>query len=287
MEKIKIITDSASDIPKELIYKYNIGLMPVLVSYENKTIREFYDIEPEEYWKLLLTLEEIPSTSQIPIDTLLKTYEKALEEGYTKLLYIALNSEGSGTYGTSLIARDMFYEENGKDLQIEIVDSKSYTFMYGSVVVECAQKVESGEKFEDIVNFAIKRLETVRAYLGVFDLKYLKKSGRISGGTAFVGEALGLKPISKVANGSVTVCDKARGEDNLIKKIIANVKKEAKNPSENTACIMYGLCEDKILIELEKMLLIDIGFKEVTFAKFGAAISTNTGPKAFGVFYHI
>lgn len=287
MQKIKIITDSASDIPRELAEQYNIEILPVLISYGDKTIREFYDITTEEYWQLLLDLEEIPKTAQIQIDTYLKCYKNALDQGYTQMLYIALNSMGSGTYNTSLIARQMFYEEHGTDLKIEILDSKCYSYMYGEIVVDCAKMVLENVEFSDIVTYAEGKIEKVRAYLGVFDLKFLKKSGRISGGAAFIGEALGLKPISLVGNGSVTVCDKARGEDNLIKKIIGRIQKETINPEENTACIIHGVCDEKFLKNMKNALLNDVGFKEVQFKNLGASITTNAGPKSFGVIYYI
>ena len=81
----------------------------------------------------------------------------------------------------------------------------------------------------DIVHIARARLKRCEAVLGVYTLKHLKKSGRISGGAAFVGEALGLKPVSLVKAGAVTVIDKARGEKNLISKVLEQVARRVVN----------------------------------------------------------
>ena len=107
----------------------------------------------------------------------------------------------------------MFEEEQGEGkMTIEVIDSKTYTYIYRHIVVKAAEMREQGESFDAIVSVVKSRLNRVEAYLGVYSLKFLKKSGRISGGAAFVGEALGLKPISHVYDGAVKVCDKVRGE---------------------------------------------------------------------------
>lgn len=287
MQKIKIVTDSASDIPVELAREFDICILPVLITYGDTTIREFYDITPEEYWDLLLNLDEIPKTSQIQIEAYINCFKTAFKDGYTHLLYIALNGNGSGTYNTSLIAKEMFYAEYGTDLTIEIIDSQTYSFLYGSVAIACSYKVNKGEKFEDIILYANEKLKTACAYLGVYDLKYLKKSGRISGGAAFLGEALGLRPISKVFNGGVNVCDKVRGDANVLKKIISNVKSSVKDPENQTAYILHGICDENVILDLEQALLNELSFKNVYIGKLGAAITTNAGPKSIAVFYHI
>ena len=286
MQKIKIVTDSAADIPRDLANEFGIEILPILITYGDKTIREFYDITPEEYWDLLLTLDEVPKTAQIQLEAYLNSFKSALENGYTHLLYISLNSNGSGTYNTSLIAREMFYAECGTDLKVEIIDSKTYSFLYGSIVVACSHKVKNGSDFDEIIKYANEKLKTVCAYLGVYDLKYLKKSGRISGGAVFIGEALGLRPISRVFDGGVNVCDKVRGDANVAKKLVAKVKEDVKNPSEQIAFILHGVCDNEVILSIKDQLLNEVGFKDVYTGKLGAAITTNAGPKSIAILYH-
>lgn len=88
------------------------------------------------------------------------------------------------------------------------------------------RRISRGTPFDEIVAYARQRISKLYAYLGVYSLKYLKKSGRISGGAAFVGEALGLRPISLVRDGAVTVCDKVRGDRNLFPRILALLQRD-------------------------------------------------------------
>lgn len=282
---IQIITDSASDIPHDVVLSKNIDILPVVITHNDKSFREFYDITPEDYYQLLLESEEIPKTSQVSIECFTECFTKHKERGCTHLLYISLNSNGSGTFQAGNIARDMFYEKYSDDMKIEIIDSASYSYIYGRVAVACADKALENVAFDEIISFAKEELASGEALLGVFELKFLKKSGRISGGTAFVGEALGLKPISIIANGGVNVCDKVRGDRNLCKKLVEKTIENCNKPEEQTAFIVHGLCDEGNLSFIEDMLLNTAKFKKVERLLLGAAITTNTGPRAVAIFY--
>lgn len=283
---IHIVTDSASDIPRNEVEQHNIEILPVFITHKDKTFKEFYDITPHEYYELLSNSDEIPKTSQVSIEAFMQCFKNAKNNGYTHLLYISINSNGSGTYQTANITRDMFYEECGRDMVIEIIDSELYSYLYGKVTVDCAIKAKKGEDFDKIVEFAKESLSKNEAYLGVFGLKFLKKSGRISGGAAFVGEALGLRPISLVAKGDVAVCEKVRGDLNLCKKLVSKVKENCGNPQEKTVYLVHGLCEEEHLEYMEKELLGVVKFKKVERRLLGAAITTNTGPHSVAIFYN-
>lgn len=286
MEKIHIFCDSAADLPREAAKKYGIDVIPVKVTHKGETFLEFYDMTPEAYWDLLDASDEIPTTAQITPAEVMACYQKAHAAGCTHVLGIIINAAGSGGYQSCCIARSMFYEEYGTDMQIELIDSETYTYIYGQVVLSACQMRDAGDAFADIVHIARARLKRCEAVMGVYTLKHLKKSGRISGGAAFVGEALGLKPISLVAAGGVQVIDKARGEKNLIPKVLEQVKKRVLHPEKQTAILLYGKIAPEKLNEVEQALRDQIGFAAVERHPIGISVITNTGPQAFAVAYH-
>ena len=144
----------------------------------------------------------------------------------------------------------------------------------------------SNESFDAIVSVVKSRLNRVEAYLGVYSLKFLKKSGRISGGAAFVGEALGLKPISHVYDGAVKVCDKVRGEKALVAGMSKKVSARVVQPDKQTAILLYGDVPAERLDEMEKRLRTEIGFRDVERVVIGPSVLTNTGPLAMAVAYY-
>ena len=202
-------------------------------------------------------------------------------------LDVLINGGGSGTYQAACLAKSMFEEEQGEGkMTIEVIDSKTYTYIYGHIVVKAAEMREQGESFDAIVSVVKSRLNRVEAYLGVYSLKFLKKSGRISGGAAFVGEALGLKPISHVYDGAVKVCDKVRGEKALVAGMSKKVSARVVQPDKQTAILLYGDVPAERLDEMEKRLRTEIGFRDVERVVIGPSVLTNTGPLAMAVAYY-
>lgn len=285
MEKIHIFSDSACDIPEALVNQYQIEIIPIHITHEGRTFREYYDTTPEQYWKLLQASSDIPQTSQITPAQVLECYRRAHETGCTHVLGIIMNAKGSGGFQSCCIARDLFYDEYGKDMHIELVDSETYTMIYGRVLLKAAEMRDQGDSFEAILGVVRSRVARSEAVLGVYTLKHLKKSGRISGGAAFVGEALGLKPISHVYAGSVDVCGKVRGEKNLIPKMAEFVRQHAVGIEKQEAGLLYGAVPEDRIAELEKQLYA-IGFRGVTRWPIGVSVITNTGPEALAVMYY-
>ena len=286
MEKIHIFTDSAADIPEAQVEAHGIEVLPITITHEGRVFREYYDITPEEYWKLLAASREIPATAQVTPAQFLDSYRRAHERGCTHVLGVLINGSGSGTYQSACLARNLFQEEYGAAMRIELLDSQTYTYIYGHIVVLAAELRDEGDCFDAILSVVKSRLNRVEAYLGVYSLKHLKKSGRISGGAAFVGEALGLKPISHVYNGGVDVCDKVRGEKALVSGIIKKVSARVTQPEKQTAILLYGDVPAERVDELEKRLFTELGFMGVVRSPIGVSVITNTGPQALAVAFY-
>ncbi|MCI9483301.1 MAG: DegV family protein [Clostridiaceae bacterium] len=285
MEKIHIFSDSACDIPEELVKSNGIEIIPVHITHEGRTFREYYDTTPEQYWKLLKESQDIPQTSQITPAQVLECYRGAHARGCTHVLGMTMSAKGSGGYQSCLIARDLFYEEYGDAMRIEVVDSETYTMIYGRILLKAARLRSQGDSFDAILGVVRSRVSRSEAVLGVYTLRHLKKSGRISGGAAFVGEALGLKPISHVCAGTVDVCGKVRGEKNLIPKMLDFVQSHAAGIEHQTAGLLHGAVPEDKLSELERGLY-GLGFRKVERWPIGVSVITNTGPEALAVMYY-
>lgn len=286
MEKIHILTDSSSDIPQALVEAHGIEILPLTLTHGGRAFREYYDITSEEYWNLIETSDEIPTTSMSTPSQFLDSYRRAAARGCTHVLAILINGKGSGTYQAACLAKGMFEEEYGSSMHIEVYDSAVYSYMYGRIVVLAAEMRDQGDSFEAIAGVVRSRLSRVEAFLGVYTLKHLKKSGRISGGAAFVGEALGLKPISHVYNGGVKVCDKVRGEKALVTGLIRNVSARVQQPEKQEAILLYGHVPAERIDELEKRLKEEAGFAGVVRNPIGPSVITNTGPLALAVAFY-
>lgn len=284
MEKICIFTDSASDITHELAEKWNIDVVPLRVTVDGRTMREYYDITPEKYWDILMKSQDFPQTAQVSIDSFMEQFLRAKNTGCTHCVGILINGEGSGTFQTANIVRDMFYEEHGRDMVIELIDSRCYSYTYGSVAVLGAKMRAEGKSFREIVAEMRSRVKGMKAYVGIYSLRLLRKSGRVSGGAAFVGEALGLRPIAVVFDGAVDVVGKVRGDKAVVRKLVDLAVRDAVDREHQRAYVAYAAVPEEQIAKLEKELLA-AGFPAVERCPLGVMVTTNTGPQALGVIF--
>ncbi len=284
MEKICIFTDSASDITHELAEKWNIDVVPLRVTVDGRTMREYYDITPEKYWDILMKSQDFPQTAQVSIESFMEQFLRAKNTGCTHCVGILINGEGSGTFQTANIVRDMFYEEHGRDMVIELIDSRCYSYTYGSVAVLGAKMRAEGKSFREIVAEMRSHVKGMKAYVGIYSLRLLRKSGRVSGGAAFVGEALGLRPVAVVFDGAVDVVGKVRGDKAVVRKLVDLAVRDAVDREHQRAYVAYAAVPEEQIAKLEKELLA-AGFAGVERCPLGVMVTTNTGPQALGVIF--
>ena len=283
MSKIKIVTDSASDIS----YK-NEDLDDIEGRRFQGTIRdESYtsrvDFDNAKFFELLEEAEDIPKTSQVTAFEFGELYGDLFEQGYTDVIYVSINSEGSATYYNAVQAKDQFFEDNpdaaGK-FNIYCIDSKNYSAGYGYPVVEAAKMADKGCEAPEIVKYLRDWFESGVVYFGLYTLKYAKKSGRIPSAAAFVGELLGLRPILKIFDKQITTDDKVRGDSAVIPAL---AKKLTENIQEGSPyCIIYG--NDSSLRDAMAAAATEaIGYPPADFYQVGAAVAINAGPEVSGV----
>ena len=283
MSKIMIVTDSCCDLSKETIEELGITVLPFTLTMGGETFREIFDKSTQEVYDLMASSDEIPKHSQISPLTFEETYKKLYDEGYTDVISVSINSQGSGTYNNSIIGKDDFFENNpeanGK-MRIFNVDSKSYTVLYGYPIMEAVKKIRKGASVEEIVAYFDDWFKVSAIYAVPYNLKYARKSGRISAAKAFAGELLGLKPIIEFADGETNTVDKIRGEKNIVPKLVECVEKRM---TPQTPYIMLHGRDDTLAKEIEKELIKRTGRKAETYQSIGAVVSANIGPDIVAV----
>ena len=283
MSKIMIVTDSCCDLSKETIEELGITVLPFTLTMGGETFREIFDKSTQEVYDLMASSDEIPKHSQISPLTFEETYKKLYDEGYTDVISVSINSQGSGTYNNSIIGKDDFFENNPEandKMRIFNIDSKSYTVLYGYPIMEAVKKIRKGASVEEIVAYFDDWFKVSAIYAVPYNLKYARKSGRISAAKAFAGELLGLKPIIEFADGETNTVDKIRGEKNIVPKLVECVEKRM---TPQTPYIMLHGRDDTLAKEIEKELIKRTGRKAETYQSIGAVVSANIGPDIVAV----
>lgn len=140
MEKILLLTDSASDLTPEDEARTGIRVLNLPVSVEGKEYTDRVDLTPDEMYQILNTCKELPTTAHLNMVDFAEAFQKAAEEGYTDIIYMGLNSHGSATYQSALLGKKLFYEHLPQyaDVKIHLLDSLSYSYGYGYPLVLAA-----------------------------------------------------------------------------------------------------------------------------------------------------
>ncbi len=275
MSRIMILTDSCCDLPKETIEELGITVLPFEITFCGETFHEIFDKSTKEFYDMMLKTDEIPKHSQLSPLTFEETYTKLYNEGYTDVISVSINSEGSGTFNNSVIGRNDFYEKNpNAEMRIFNIDSRCYTVFYGYPIMEAVKKIRKGASAEDIVAYLEDWFNICAIYAVPYSLKYARKSGRISAAAAFAGELLGLKPIIEFADNKTTTVEKIRGEKSIVPKL-ADCAEKRMTP-QTPYIIIHGR-DDTLAKELEKEMIKRTGRKAEMFANIGAVVASNIG----------
>ncbi|MCM1225869.1 MAG: DegV family protein [Clostridium sp.] len=283
MQKIKIITDSTSDITKEEEKRLGIKVMCFPITVDGESYRERIDFTNEQFYRMMDNAKEMPKTSQLTSFEILEVFRGLHEEGWTDVIYVTISSTGSATYSNALSAAEEFKRETAdtedKVMRIHIVDSKNYTAVYGYPVLQAALKAQKGEPPEEIIDYLKEWFDTAEVHFMPMTLKYAKKSGRISSVAAFAGELLGMKPIIKIANGVSTVMEKVRGEKNIIPKLLEDAER---NMLPQTPYIMVEGSDPTLTDALQEKMTERFGYPPVYRVQIGAAVACNAGHNVVG-----
>lgn len=276
MSKIALVTDSTCDLPKDIIEKYNVRVLPFRIVYKDRDYIDGVEIEPQEVYERLPI--EVPTSSMPSMKDISELYENLINEGYTHAVFITLSTGLSGIQNAIQIV-----SKNYPEIESFIYDSKSISMGEGVLVTACGEMIQQGKSFEEIVITLPKIRNKINLFFVVGTLEYLKKGGRIGRVVGTISEILHIKPIISVGkDGKYFTYDKVRGR----KKSLQRMFDIAKGILEEKRCKLYvlsGAARDEAKAMLDKLSHLP----NVISAEYGGDISpvsgVHSGPGLVGV----
>lgn len=285
---VKLITDSVSDISMEEELSFGVRVLPYPVVIGGKSYDCRVELSNQEFFDLMEQYpDEVPTTSQITAYSFQQVMEEEVASGNTELIFILINAKASATYGNACMAKENFFEEHPElrdRVKIEVVDSRGYMTIYGTVVVEAAKMAQTGASWEQVVDYVHAALEKRMIYFSMYSLKYAAKSGRITAAAAFVGEKLGLKPIMKIFDHEIITAAKVRGEKRMMEQLVEMACRDMK-PGSPYQVMSGANLEDRDM--LQRMMEERLGYGPTGGYQICPAIAANSGPRAVGLSFDI
>lgn len=280
-ENVRIITDSGCDINPAVEEKYKdlLVIMPFELTINGKSYTDRKDFTNEEFYKILKENSEIPKHSQITPIRFEEKYRELYAEGVREIIVDVINAAGSQTFSSANIAKQAVAEEL-PDLKIYTIDSQNYTLAYGYPITEACRKLEEGQSAESVVAYLEDWARHTEAYVIGFDLRHMKKSGRISAAASFLGELMGLKPIIALYAGTTEVVKKARGEKAAIDAAVEHI---ATKMIPGTPWNIITTTRPELDKEFIDKMTKKVGYGPAMVEPCGVVVSCNAGPDFIGV----
>ena len=274
MEKIRILTDSGSDICAP--FPENLTVIPLTIHFGPEEYRDGETIDHKTFYEKLTSGSELPTTSLIPPGEFEQAYKKAQDAGET-VIAIVLSSKLSGTYQSAALAAEGFDH-------VYVVDSLNATLGEQILVKYALQLVERGMSAADIAA-ELERAKSHANLMGLPDtLEYLHRGGRVSKAVAVLGGALSIKPVLRLVDGVVVMIGKARGSKNGNNYLIQEVNKSGVDFSK-PLCLGYTGLSDELLQRYiaDSRQLWEGKVDTLPISTVGATIGTHVGPGAIVV----
>lgn len=273
---VRILVDTASDLPKEYREKHNIEWVHFPITFDTTTYYDQKDMSVDEFYAKIKETGIVPKTSQVTSAQFEPAIRKLLAKEDDQVIVITLSSTLSGTYNEAVRAK----ENIGSD-RVYILDSNLATVMIGDLAITGAEMAEAGASLEEIVAVLEEKKYKREAIFVLDTLEFLRKGGRISFAQSVVGGLLNIKVILKYINeGKIVPFEKAKGKKQALKILLDYVKN---NRVEGNKLLLAHAVNEEFIMEVKDALENELGMKVDMIAEIGAVIGAHVGPGTIAI----
>lgn len=278
MRPIKIISDSTADLPRELIEKYDIEIIPLTVTLGDESYKDGLEISAKDIFEYYDETKGLPKTSAVSVGEYTDVFAPWVEKGYD-VIHFTISSTMSSCYQNATIAA----VELG---HVWSINSENLSSGIGLQVVLAAELAAKGESAEAIFRHVEEAKKRADASFILNQLEFLHKGGRCSGVAALGANLLKLKPCIEVVDGKMKVGKKYRGSYEKCALEYVRDRLEGNTNIENDIIfITWTGVDAKLLKEIEKEVRKLQKFHTVIVNEAGSTITGHCGPGTFGVLY--
>ena len=284
MNKVQIITDSCSDLPRELRDRYGIDYARMYTEYREKETPASLDFEyyqPKELYDIMRGGERV-KTAQVPSTEFDRIFRLYLEKG-CDIVYIGCSLKQSSSVNTGAVTAKEILKDY-PDAEIYCIDSLNACMGEGMLAIRAAEYRDAGLSAKEINDRILAERNLVNEYCTVHSLDCLKRAGRVKASSAFFGNLLGVKPIIIAdANGNQTAVKKVKGREASLREIVAMLKESIVEPEKQTVYIAHADCLEEAE-HVRDIVKEEINCKDVYIGYIGPIIGASIGPEAVAVF---
>jgi DegV family protein with EDD domain len=270
---IRLVTDSACDLPQSVIDQYGIIVVPLTIRFGDTDYVDREAFTPREFWAKCASSPVLPETAAPAPGQFEQAYRQLKSEGATGVVVVSLSSALSATMQSAEIAA----RSVAGDIPVKVVDSRSVSMGQGIIVRSCAQAAQGGASLDEVAAKGESLSRRVHVYGALDTLENLKKGGRIGGAKALVASALSIKPIIEVRDGKVEEGGRQRTRAKALAFLLEKVKSHG---NITDLAVLQADCDDAdaFIASLRSVYSGDIEVGDI-----GAVIGSHAGRGTIGV----
>ena len=272
---VKVVTDSSSDMPRDVAAQYGISVIPQKVIFGTEELRGGVDITGDEFYRRVSTSPTLPTTSQASPGEFKELYESIAGDA-DGIVSVHVSGALSGTVNSARSGGD----EAEIDCPVEVVDSMQAGMGTGLVAIAAARAANDGGDLQAVVSAAEDAASRCETYVLLDTLEYLVKGGRVGKARAMVATLLKIKPMIILREGIVDELGKERSH----RKGMARLRRVTEDFAPlDELCVNYTTTPDEARAFADQLQSLLPEGKEPLIAQIGPAVGTYTGPSAIGI----
>jgi DegV family protein with EDD domain len=274
---VRVVTDSACDLPSALAAELGIEIVPLTIRFGSQEFVDRVELSTSEFWRRSASSATLASTAAPSPGQFESVFRDLAARGATGILCVNLSAGLSATMQSAEIAARAVADL----IEVRVVDSASVTIGLGMIAVDCARRAQGGANLEELKRHAHHLAARTRVWGALDTLENLKKGGRIGGAKALVASVLSIKPIIQVVDGLVTEGGRQRTRAKALSFLVDQVR--AAGRISNLA-VMHADCADVDAFVGQLRAYSPDG---IIVGEIGAVIGAHAGRGTMGVVYQL
>jgi DegV family protein with EDD domain len=274
MSKVRVVTDSACDLPDELAASHEIEVVPLTIRFGDEEFVDRQDLSPDEFWAKCKASKVLPETAAPSPGAFQQAFERAQSDGCDGVVCVTISAELSATNQSATLAAEALHES----FPVRVIDTRAVTLAEGLIALELAESATTGATLDGLESLARDLVPKAGVMGTLATLEHLIKGGRVKGAKALLGSMLSVKPLVELKDGHVVEAGRQRTRAKAMSACAAAA--EAAAPLRRLA-VAHGNADD---VDQMVALLDNIKTEHpVVVANMGSVVGTHGGPGIIGV----
>jgi len=274
MARIRVVTDSACDIPEEIARRLNIDIVSLSIRFGDEEFTDRVDLSPEAFWAKCKASKTLPETAAPSPGAFQAAYERAIADGCDGVIVLTLSALLSATNQSAVLGAEAVADR----LPVRVVDTKAVSMAQGLLVIDVAEMAVTGADLEQLVAHAESLVAKVGVVAMLDTLEHLIKGGRVGGARALLGQVLSIKPLLELKDGVVAEAGRQRTRSKALVAIAEVARSHA--PLKRLA-LVHGASSEVANLE---SLVKDVSTQNpIIVTDMGPVVGTHGGPGIIGL----